>query len=84
MMKRLPRAPISSIRWYPKVILRVGFFLENQMKTKETTKPNRSVTRWKASLMTEMECEMMPPMNSPAMKTKEMMMTMMSFLKLPE
>lgn len=52
------------------------------MNTNDTTNPSKSVTRWNASLITDMEPEMMPPTNSPAMKINDIMITAMSFLKL--
>lgn len=83
-MNKLASAPTNSIRWYPKLIFELGFFLANHRKIKLTTKPNKSVTKWKASLMTEIECERYPPTNYPVIKTKDMMITIISFLKLAE
>ena len=51
------------------------------MKKKLIPKPIKSVTRCKASEMTAMEPEMYPPTNSPAIKTKEIAMTMYNLQK---
>lgn len=43
----------------------------------------RSVTKWNASAMTDMDPEMYPPTNSAAIKTNEIAITMYSLQKFP-
>ena len=50
----------------------------------ETKNPNRSVTKWKASLITEIEFEIYPPTNYPVINTKEIRITITNFRKLVE
>lgn len=50
------------------------------MKTNERTKPSKSVIRWIASEIIAIELDMIPPTISPAIKAKEIIMTIMSLV----
>ena len=50
------------------------------MAIKERMNPITSVMRWVASLITEIECDIIPPMISRVIKTAPNIMTLMSFL----
>jgi len=54
------------------------------MNAYEIMNPIKSVTRWKASLITEIDLEIYPPINYPAIKTKEIIITINNFEKFRE
>lgn len=60
-MKMFMSAPISSILWYPNDTFSSISFFERYRKTKEKTKPSRSLTKWIASEMMAIDLAIVPP-----------------------
>ena len=79
-MNKLANTPIIYTLWKPNEFNLVDFLIEYFKAMNEIMKPIRSVTRCKQSLMTAIECDMIPPASSATINIKLKVIAKMSFL----